>query len=101
MALYLEDIEIEYLTKTLDRQPDWWVRNSIIKKINSQAKEYEKRGLCDHTYSQYEGKKICCSKCGGLDIGMGEEWYFKKHLTKKQIDKIVNSLGRGLNLPVT
>ena len=76
--IYLLKEETTYLLKLLENQPPWWVKDKIIEKINHDVEEKENRKLCKHEFGEYEGKRVCCMKCGGYAEGMGSEWNLKK-----------------------
>ena len=75
----LNDMEKEYLKKLLRDQSDWWVRDSLVKKIKCDDEEKDNRKLCKHEFGKYEGHKTCCTRCGGFGVGHGESWSLAEH----------------------
>ena len=67
-----------------------FTNNSILqlqsKKFNIEA--------CSHVFGEYKGKKYCCTKCEGVDIGMGTSWELVKKLSKRKITKLRNTISR-------
>lgn len=79
MALYLEPKEKDLLKPILKsmvetKTGEYWIAESILKKIYSDEQRLEEMKNCKHEYGEYKGKKECCTKCHNLDIGMGESW---------------------------
>lgn len=82
--IYLEDFEREYLLHLLEGtpytgdKPGFVVKKLIANKVKSDIERVEEIRNCEHTFGKYTGEKECCTKCGGLDVGMGESWTLNK-----------------------
>lgn len=69
-----EELEKDYLIQLLNKQPENWIRDQVVLKIEYDDDRIETIRKCNHTFSKYLGQKECCSKCGAFDVGMGEKW---------------------------
>ena len=64
MAIYLDDIEREYLITLLEKHsPTFWVNQSIIKKVKADTERLLEIGSCSHIKTKFTGEKTCCLKC--------------------------------------
>jgi len=76
MALYLEPEEKSFLISLVNglKPKEYWLKDTILKKMDAEDTLIEERDLCEHTFGEYTGKRVCCTKCGALGEGMGESW---------------------------
>ena len=80
--------ETKYLLRVLKEQPEWWIKSSLIDKIEYDIKLKERMEVCDHEYHRYEGEKQCCSKCGNIAEGMGFSWTMKEPINPKDYETV-------------
>jgi len=83
MAIYLEEFERNYLLSLIEglrytgNKPIEVPETTIPKKIREDQERLEEMAGCNHTFGKYTGEKICCTKCGTYDQGMGFTWTFE------------------------
>lgn len=82
MIFYKE--EKIYLKEILEKQPGWWVRDNILKKLEEDEIRQKEISDCKHKYGNYTGHKTCCVHCGYYDQDMGFTWELD---TPSQVDK--------------
>lgn len=89
MAIYLENFERNYLlsliegTKYTGDRPIEVPEITIPKKIRADQERLDDTSVCNHTFGKYTGEKICCTKCGTYDEGMGYTWKFESTVDSK------------------
>ena len=71
MNISITDHEVLVLKQALKSNI---MAEGILKKIDSAEQMQEVKRNCEHQYGFYKSEKECCTKCGALDVGMGEEW---------------------------
>lgn len=84
MAIYLDETQNEdkILLKLLENSSIYpeWIKKSLINKVQSDMDRKAIITSCEHDFGTYKGKKQCCTKCSGYDVGMGESWELEKLL---------------------
>ena len=83
MALYLDEIEREYLKTLLAKNPNtWWPHKKLVEKIQAEEKRLAEMKACPHAFGEYTGKKQCCMRCGAYDENMGFAWTLAEAIEK-------------------
>lgn len=84
--IYLLPEETKYLLELLKKQPEFWVRDKIIEKLEDDVNEKERHEKCEHVKGAYTGTKTCCKKCGAYyEEGMGVKWMVDDWEPEEQI----------------
>ena len=90
--IYLLPEETEYLLKLLEKQPAWWVKDSLTTKVEYDVQVKEERKKCNHIFHKYKGEKQCCSRCGGVSEGMGFSWIMEEEIDPKEYEIAKNKM---------
>jgi hypothetical protein len=82
--IYLLPEEAKYLLRVLKTQTSWWIKDSLIDKIEYDQSTKKARGECEHVFHEYAGEKQCCAKCGLMEEGMCVEWRIGKAIDPEE-----------------